>query len=107
MATKKQYLKVRNACKVTLVLPKDQVLESLDSDVESAAVVGDFNDWNPQAHPMTRRKNGDFSATLELEPGRAYEFRYVLDRGHWLNELEADGVAPTPYGDAHNSVISI
>lgn len=107
MAAKKQYLKVRNTCKVTLVLPKAQVQSCVNGDVGGASVVGDFNDWNPQAAPMTRRKNGDFAATFELEPGRAYQFRYLLDCGQWLNEADADGVAPTPYPDAHNSILTV
>jgi hypothetical protein len=44
---------------------------------------------------------------LELEPGREYQFRYLLDKKIWENESDADKSVPTPYGDSENSVIII
>ncbi len=62
------------------------------------AVVGEFNDWDPNRHLMIRRKNGVFSITIPLSPGRPYRFRYLIDDHHWLNDPEADGTAPNPFG---------
>ncbi len=31
-------------------------------------------------------KNGDFSATLSLEAGKSYRFRYLLDGKRWEND---------------------
>lgn len=93
---KKQYLKSRPVCKVTLYVPGDA-----GSKVE---VAGDFNDWNPQ--PMKQLKDGRFSLTLELEPEREYQFRYRIDESHWLNEDEADRQVPNEFGE-ENSVLAL
>jgi 1,4-alpha-glucan branching enzyme len=69
--------------------------------------VGEFNGWSTTAHPMKRLKNGGFTATLDLEKGREYQFRYLLGQQHWENDSEADRQVPTPYGDSHNSVIAV
>ncbi len=53
-------------------------------------VLGDFNDWNTQTGtPLTRDENGDLTATLELETGRTYQYRYLLHDGRWLNDDRA------------------
>ena len=93
---KKQYLKSRPVCKVTFYVPGDA-----GSQVELA---GDFNNWAPQ--PMKQLKDGRFSATLELEPGREYQFRYRLDGSHWRNEEEADRQVPNEFGE-ENSVLAL
>jgi len=67
---KKQYLK-RGTVKVDFVLPS-----AIAAEASSAYLVGDFNNWDESATPMTKLKNGTFKVTLELEPGRDYKFRY-------------------------------
>ena len=56
---------------------------------------------------MKALKAGGFSATLELEQGKEYQFRYLIDGESWLNDDEADKLSPTPFGDAQNSVIEL
>lgn len=60
-------------------------------------LVGDFNDWQPH-HPMRRCKDGSWGVSVELEAGRSYEFRYLLDGERWLNEPAADGYTSNPFG---------
>ena len=100
MSIEKRYLKNKPCCKVTFRIP-----EEIGNSTENARVVGEFNDWSTSANPMKRLKNGSFKATLDLESGRAYQFRYLLEPNHWVSDPEADGQIPTPYGDGHNSVI--
>lgn len=57
------------------------------------SVVGDFNGWDPYAHPMRRRSNGTRSVAVRLAPG-SYAFRYLADEGRWLGEERADYAAP-------------
>ncbi len=40
-------------------------------------LVGDFNEWNPTAHPLRQDRGGDWMITLELEANQRYEFRYL------------------------------
>jgi 1,4-alpha-glucan branching enzyme len=65
-----------------------------------AAVVGDFNGWDPLATPM-RRRRGAYSATTSLPTGRRYAFRYVTKAGQWFDDDAPDGYEPSPYGSAN------
>jgi len=65
---------------------------------EEVAVAGDFNDWSVDATPMTRRADGSFDATIVLEIGRHYRFRYVLDGDRWVNAWDADDYASNAFG---------
>ena len=96
MSVKKQYMKSKNVCKVTFTLPA--------GEGEVATVVGDFNSWDREATPMRKNKTG-YSATVELEPGREYQFRYLIDGERWANDDEADGLSDTHFHDAQNCVI--
>lgn len=95
---KKQVLKTKPVCKVTFSLPA-QV------QGETVFLVGDFNNWQEDATPMKRNKDGSFSATLELEQGKEYQFRYLVNSSEWHNDWEADRYVPNPFsGD--NSVVT-
>jgi 1,4-alpha-glucan branching enzyme len=61
-----------------------------------AVVIGDFNGWH-DGKPMKRRRDGTFSATLRLAPGR-YRFRYLLDDERWENDWSADAYEPNGFG---------
>lgn len=102
MSIKKQYLKSKPVCKATFRIPED-----MGKPAKTAHIVGEFNDWNFLATPMKKLKSGAFTATLDLETGREYQFRYLLDKENWENESDADRSIPTPYGDGENSVIVI
>ena len=39
---------------------------------------GDFNDWDPEQHPMRRDKKGHWSKVVYLEPGE-YEYLFLAD----------------------------
>jgi hypothetical protein len=58
---------------------------------------GDFNEWR-SATPMRRQKDGSWRATLELDAGREYEFRYLVDGSTWVNDDGADAYVPNPFG---------
>ncbi len=98
---KKQFLKTKPVCKATFTLPVEAA-----PGAESVAIIGDFNNWNEaEGIPMKKQKNGLFKAVVELETGKEYQFRYLIDGATWENDWEADDYAPTPYG-VDNSVVS-
>jgi 1,4-alpha-glucan branching enzyme len=97
----KKYLKTRPACKVTFILPKEAAPEA-----ESVCILGDFNNWAPEASPLTRLDEGDFTITLELETGRAYRFRYMIDGWKYENDWSADRYEPNPYG-GEDSIVDV
>lgn len=98
---RKQYLKDRSICKVTFVLPRQAA-----SDANKVTVVGDFNGWDRESTPMKRLKNGDFTVTLELEKGRDYHFRYLVDGRRWENDWHADRYERNPHG-SDDSVVAL
>ena len=69
---------------ITFSLPVDQIDQAV-------SVVGDFNDWDPYAHPLKKRSNGTRSVKVALEPGH-YRFKYLAEDGSWLTDPDADTV---------------
>jgi 1,4-alpha-glucan branching enzyme len=76
-------------------------------DADRVSLVGDFNDWDTGATPMAVDRTGVvWKATIQLEAGRRYRFRYLIDGKEWLNDWLADDYAANPYG-AYDSVIDL
>ncbi len=99
---KKQYLKTKAVCKVTFMLPG---IAAPGAGI--VCIVGDFNNWSIISHPMKLQKSGDFTITIELETGRQYQYRYLIDESRWENDWWADAYVTTPYGDCENSVVIV
>ncbi|HYH47758.1 MAG TPA: hypothetical protein VEG34_18900 [Thermoanaerobaculia bacterium] len=87
----KSYAKNGQSCRVTFQL-------NPESEARSAAVLGDFNDWRPEAHPMERAKDGSFRLTVSLPAGRSYRFRYLFDGESWANDETADSFVLNQFG---------
>lgn len=100
MSVKKQYLKSRPVCKVTLSLPK-----SIIDSAKEVYIVGEFNDWDQKANPMKGLKDGSFKSTFELPAGKSYQFRYLIGKDRWENEPEADQFISNGLTGDENSVI--
>ena len=88
MSVKKQYLKSKPICKVTFRLPKNAA-----SGARKAAVAGEFNDWKTDETPMKPLKNGDFTVTVVLKPGKEYQYRYVVFDGNRIGTASISGAA--------------
>ena len=56
---------------------------------------------------MKKLKDGSFSATINLKPGREYQFRYYLDNKVWENTWEADYYVPNGLSKEENSVVEV
>lgn len=69
--------------KVTFVLPYTE-------GQSPVAVVGDFNGWNQTSTRLAKRSNGTCSASVTLEPGQRFRFRYYSEDGNWFNDEAAD-----------------
>jgi 1,4-alpha-glucan branching enzyme len=65
--------------RITFALP-------VDKPNGAVSVVGDFNDWNPFAHPLRRRANGTRSAAVTISAGATLRFRYLAEGGIWFND---------------------
>ncbi len=74
--------------------------------LSSVAVVGDFNDWNPDKHLLKDQdEDGIWTATLRLKPGR-YEYMFILDGQEWVPDPEAYRYVRDGFGNK-NAVIEI
>jgi 1,4-alpha-glucan branching enzyme len=90
---KKEYEKSGKICRATFRLPGGAALKA-----RKVTIVGDFNNWDKEATPMEKLKNGDFTITLSLAPGREYRFRYIFYLNNWKNDWCADKYVKSPYG---------
>ena len=73
---------------------------------QAAAVCGEWNDWSASAGVMHRDAEGGFSVTVDLDAGRAYRFRYLLDGQRWDNDWAADAYVRNDFG-GDNSVVDL
>jgi 1,4-alpha-glucan branching enzyme len=96
---KKTYAKNNQTCRVTFQLPADV-------GAHAASVCGDFNNWSPSSHPMTKRKDGQFSTSITLPAERSYRYRFLLDGERWENDWDAEIYVRNEYG-TEDSVIRV
>ena len=89
----------RAIARVTFTLP-----DSLWA--EQVYLVGDFNDWQRTATPLSRTHSGEWVGTVDLEIGRAYQFRYLCDNAHWINDSHGDAYVTNPYGSENFVVVT-
>jgi 1,4-alpha-glucan branching enzyme len=74
---------------------------------ERVNLVGEFNEWDTTATPMTHnRSDANWKVTVELEAGRRFRFRYLVDGREWLNDWHADDHLENPYG-SYDSVVDL
>lgn len=80
--------------RVTFALPADE-------PGGAVSVVGNFNGWDPFAHPLRRRSNGTRSAVVTVRPGSTLHFRYLAEGGLWFD----DDTISTP--DSRGATITV
>ena len=73
---------------------------------QAAAVCGEWNGWSADADVMRSDAEGGFSVTVELDAGRAYRFRYLLDGQRWDNDWAADAYVANGFG-GDDSVVDL
>jgi 1,4-alpha-glucan branching enzyme len=71
-------------------------------NAKGVSVAGDFNNWNPSAHPLTSEGNGYWSTDV-LGATMGQKYKYVIDNGYvsWKNDPYARVLAD----NAQNTVI--
>jgi 1,4-alpha-glucan branching enzyme len=52
----------------------------------AVSVVGDFNGWDPYAHPLRKRGNGARTAVVNVPAGSTLHFRYLAEGGMWFDD---------------------
>jgi len=91
----KTYYKTKDYCKVKFSFATDAA--------ETIEIVGLNSDWKNSVI-MSKKKDGSFSADVNLPKDSTHEFKYLVNETLWLNEPEADKEVPNAFGGS-NSVI--
>jgi 1,4-alpha-glucan branching enzyme len=63
-------------------------------EAKSVSLVGDFNDWQPDATPMQKMPDGCWTVRLELRHG-SYRYLFLVD-GKPMLDPRAQGVVHEP-----------
>jgi diguanylate cyclase (GGDEF)-like protein len=75
-----------------------------EKPVTSVVVVGDFNDWDKLADPMSSR-DGVWSTHVPVAPG-TYEYKFVIDGDKWVKDPAcAETVSDGYWGE--NSIVTV
>jgi hypothetical protein len=89
--------------KITFSLPAEIV-----ADASSGLLLGEFNNWNKeQGFSLKKSKDGSMKTTVELEAGKSYEYRYLLDGGRWVNDLNATAYTEVSSLGVLNCVVNV
>ena len=75
-------------------------------DVVELSLCGDFNNWNVKGVPLSQDSDGTWFATIVLDAGKSYRFRYYDNQGRWHNDREADAYVPNDFG-SEDSVLDL
>jgi hypothetical protein len=91
------------ATKVTFELAANIVAEAT-----SGILVGEFNNWDfNNGISLKRQKDGSMKASVELENGKTYEYRYFLNDGRWVNDDRADRYSHVSGYNVENCIVSV
>jgi hypothetical protein len=94
---KKIYYKTKDYCKVKFSFSAE--------NAKTIEILGLNSDWKKPVK-MSKKKDGTFSADVNLPKESRHEFKYLINKTEWMNDPEADSQEPNTYGN-HNSVITI
>ncbi|MCA9970724.1 MAG: isoamylase early set domain-containing protein [Anaerolineales bacterium] len=94
---KKKYLKTKDICEVTFELDAN--------GASSAAVVGEFNNWEPIAMKKAKKADSPFRVTVRMPKNSEFQYRYLVDGEVWVNDAAADAYRANEHG-SDNSVVN-
>lgn len=80
-----------------LVVTVDFRMQADHLDAHSVHLVGEFNDWSSTATPMMRSES-QFVVSLQLQPGRTYRYKFLVDGQRWENDWNADAYVSNEFG---------
>ena len=89
--------------KVTFFLPAEIVAGATEG-----LLLGEFNNWDKEnGFSLRKYKDGSMKTTVELEAGKSYEYRYLLDDGRWVNDDNATAYQPVFGLGVENCVVKV
>lgn len=74
---------------------------------KSVAVVGDWNEWDPEAHRLSDANNdGIWEIDIEVTPNQEYRYQFLLDGESWMPDPSSPIIVDDGFG-GENSVLNI
>lgn len=73
-------------------------------EAREVLLMGDFNQWDPEKHPMRKEKSGKWKKIVMIPPGR-YEYRFQVD-GQWVQDPQNRELCKNCFG-SFNNVITV
>ena len=70
------------------------------AEAKEVFLIGDFNHWSPEKHPMKRDENGMWNKVVMLPPGD-YEYKFIVD-GQWREDPRNDQTCLNCFGTQNN-----
>jgi hypothetical protein len=92
----KTYYKTKDYCKVKFSFAAE--------NVKSIKILGLNGDWK-KAVIMTQKKDGSFSADVNLPKASQHQFKYLVDGSKWLNEPQADSEIANEFGGTNSLLV--
>lgn len=89
--------------KITFSLPAAALGEATE-----AVLLGDFNNWNlDKAIGLKVQADGTLAASIELEAGKSYQYKFLLNNGQWINDWAAHQYIHNADFGVENSVVFV
>ena len=95
----KKYFKTKDECEVTFVLEANEA--------EKAAVVGEFNGWEPIKMKRAKKAGSPFRIKVRMPKNGEFQFRYLLDGETWINDTAADSYVGNGLSNEENCVVTV
>ena len=92
----KTYYKTKDYCKVKFSF-KPELAETVE-------ILGLNSDWQ-HAIIMSKKKDGSFTAEVNLPKESKHEFKYLINSSDWANDPEADTEVPNGFGGSNSVVV--
>ena len=92
----KKYYKTKDYCKVKFSF-KPELAETVE-------ILGLNSDWQ-HAIIMSKKKDGSFTAEVNLPKESKHEFKYLINSSDWANDPEADTEVPNGFGGSNSVVV--
>ncbi len=92
----KTYYKTKEYCKVKFSFKPEQG--------ETVSILGLNSDWKNSVI-MSKKKDGSFSADVNLPKDSKHEFKYLVNETLWVNDPEADQEVPNAFGGSNSVVV--
>ena len=92
----KTYYKTKDYCKVKFSFQAE--------NAEKIAILGLNSNWTDSVI-MSRKKDGTFTADVNLPKDSSHEFKHLVNETEWVNDPEADSQSPNIYGGTNSVVV--